>query len=141
MKYITPEDIEDVIQNRLFIESIANNANDDSIMTNIESKAIDLVKSYISTKYDVSKIFSDTPILNGILIQIISQIVAYRAVRRNAARKVPEDYIEVYKDAINMLAKIQSGAIKLENIPLKTIEEGNTSNLMYGNNRKEDYYI
>jgi len=141
MKYITPEDIEDVIQSRLFIESIANNANDDSIMTNIESKAIDLVKSYISTKYDVSKIFSDTPILNGILIQIISQIVAYRAVRRNAARKVPEDYIEVYKDAINMLAKIQSGAIKLENIPLKTIEEGNTSNLMYGNNRKEDYYI
>ncbi|MFV0501266.1 MAG: phage protein Gp36 family protein [Bacteroidales bacterium] len=141
MKYITPEDIEDVIQSRLFIESIANNANDDSIMTNIESKAIDLVKSYISTKYDVSKIFSNTPILNGILIQIISQIVAYRAVRRNAARKVPEDYIEVYKDAINMLAKIQSGAIKLENIPLKTIEEGNTSNLMYGNNRKEDYYI
>lgn len=141
MKYITREDIEDVIQDRLFAESVINAANNDNTMISIESKAIDLVISYISTKYDTSKIFGDAPIRNGILIQILSQIVAYRAVRRNSARKVPEDYVEVYKDAIKMLERIQSGAIKLENVPVKTSEQGNTSKLMYGNNRNSDYFI
>ncbi|MFV0599154.1 MAG: phage protein Gp36 family protein [Bacteroidales bacterium] len=141
MKYITREDIEDVIQDRLFAESVVNVANNQDIMISIESKAIDLVISYISTKYDTSKIFGDAPIRNGILIQILSQIVAYRAVRRNSARKVPEDYVEVYKDAIKMLERIQLGAIKLENVPAKTSEQGNTSKLMYGNNRNSDYFI
>lgn len=141
MKYITREDIEDVIQDRLFAESVVNVANNQDIMISIESKAIDLVISYISTKYDTSKIFGDIPIRNGILIQILSQIVAYRAVRRNSARKVPEDYVEVYKDAIKMLERIQSGAIRLENVPAKTSEQGNTSKLMYGNNRNSDYFI
>lgn len=141
MKYITKEDIEEVIQDKLFAECVINAANDDTIMNNIESKAIDFVISYISTKYNTDTIFGNPPIRNGILIQIISQIVAYRAVRRNAARKVPEDYVNVYKDAIKMLERIQSGAMKLKNVPIKTAEEGNTSKLMYGNNRNSDLFI
>ncbi len=141
MKYITKEDIEDVIQDRLFAESVVNAAGDESIMNNIESKTIDFVISYISTKYDTAKIFATPPIRNSIIIQIIAQIVAYRAVRRNAARKVPEDYIEVYRDAVKTLERIQSGAMKLENVPVKTSEQGNTSSLMYGNNRNADYFI
>lgn len=114
---------------------------ENTILNGIEEKAIDLVVSYISGTYDHEQIFADIPIRNGVLVQVIASIVVYRSVRRNAARKVPEDYTELYKDAIKYLERIQSGAMKLVNCPKLTKDDGTSASPVYGNNTNKDFFI
>ncbi len=144
MIYLENEDLYSVIQERLIGESLALpsgvNLDDNSILDDIESKAIDFVKSYISGLYNVTEIF-ETPIRNGVLVQIIASIVVYRSVRRNAARKVPEDLITIYNDAKKDLDRIQSGAMKLINCPVLTNEDGTSTSPMYGNNTNDYNFI
>jgi len=142
MKYIDDTDLASVIQQRFLEDSTANIAGDDSILNDLEQKAIDYVISYITGRYNTELIFTEgEPILNGVLRQIIAQIVVYRAVRRNAARKVPEDYVTLMSDSTKQLDKIQSGAMSLPGLPLITAPDGTTSSLMYGNNTNKDYFI
>ncbi len=148
MKYINKDDLISVIQERLMTETVALSPeaplNDNTILNDIEEKAIDLVVSYISGKYDYTRIFPDapeTPIRNGILVQIIASIVIYRSVRRNAARKVPEDYMQLYSDALKQLEKIQSGSMKLVNCPLLSNDDGSPVSPIYGNNTNDNFFI
>lgn len=138
MKYIETIDLEAVIQGRFLDESTANVAGDSTTLDNIELKAIEYVISYISTRYNTDLIFAATPVRNSILRQIIAQIVVYRSVRRNAARKVPEDYVKLESDATKQLEKIQSGAMTLVGLPLL---ESTDAPVMWGNNRKDNNYI
>lgn len=118
--------------------------NDNDILNRIEERVIDLVVSYISGKYDHNQIFPDepeTPIRNGVLVQVIASIVVYRSVKRNASRKVPEDYNRLYDDAIKQLEKIQSGSMKLVNCPLLTNDDGTSVSPVYGNNTNDNYFI
>jgi len=146
MKYLEKEDLIAVIQERLMGQSLATSADinldDNTILDNIEGKAIDFAISYISGKYDTEVIFNEaTPIRNGVLVQAIACIVVYRSVRRNAARKVPEDYIQLYSDAKKDLEKIQSGAMNLINCPKLTNEDGTSTSPVYGNNTNDNYFI
>lgn len=148
MKYINKDDLISVIQERLMTETVALSPeaplNDNTILNDIEEKAIDLVVSYISGKYDHTRIFPEdpeTPIRNGILVQIIASIVVYRSVRRNAARKVPEDHMQLYSDALKQLEKIQSGSMKLVNCPLLSNDDGSPVSPVYGNNTNDNFFI
>lgn len=144
MKYLNKEDLISVIQERLLDESVINQANDDTTLNDIESKAIDFAISYISGRYDTDKIFATPPLRNGVLIQAIAQIVVYRAVRRNATRKVPEDFKDLYDEALRILSNIQKGSTKLKGLPEPTKEDGGKnimSSLLYGNNTDSDNYI
>lgn len=145
MKYINKEDLISIIQERLMGESAAMPApaeiDNNAIIDDIEEKAIDLAISYIAGKYNHEQIFAAAPIRNGVLVQIIASIVVYRTVRRNAARKVPEDYIQLYNDAIRNLERIQSGAMKLVNCPVLTNEDGSPVSPLWGNTVNNDFYI
>lgn len=141
MKYLEKEDLISVIQERLLDESVANVANDDAIIDDVESKAIDYAISYIAGRYNTDLIFADPVKRNGVLVQTIAQIVVYRSVRRNAARKVPEDLMETYKDAIKTLERIQSGAMLLVGLPVLTAVDGTTNTPYYGNSKNTDYFI
>jgi len=145
MKYINKDDLISIIQERLMNESVAlvteSTLEDNTIIDDIEEKAIDLVISYISGLYKHAEIFAATPIRNGVLVQIIASIVVYRSVKRNAARKVPDDYVELYKEAIKFLERIQSGAMALVNCPKLTTTEGTTASPVWGNNTNKDFFI
>lgn len=143
MKYINKDDLLTYIQEVLLNSSIygSDGKPDDTILNDIEEPVIDLVKSYISGRYKVAEIFDGTPIRNGVLVQLISMIVVYRVIRRNAARKVPDDYITLYNDSIKALEKIQTGTMTLDNCPLITAADGTTSSLVYGNNTKDEFFI
>lgn len=144
MKYLNKEDLISVIQERLLDESVINQTQDDTTINDIENKAIDFAISYISGRYDTDKIFVTPPLRNGVLIQVIAQIVVYRAVRRNAARKVPSDFKELYDEAVTMLNNIQKGITHLKGLPKLTNENGKdatTSALMYGNSTNKDNFI
>ncbi len=142
MKYLNKEDLISIIQERLLDESVINQAKDEATLNDIEGKAIDFAISYISGRYDTDKIFAEPPLRNGVLIQAIAQIVVYRAVKRNAARKRPDDFREMYDDAIKMLNNIQKGSTQLKGLPTKTGGDNiSQAKLMYGNNTNNDYFI
>ncbi|HBL74237.1 MAG: hypothetical protein A2W90_17955 [Bacteroidetes bacterium GWF2_42_66] len=145
MKYINKDDLITIIQERLMSESVAmpevTNIEENTILDDIELKTIDLVISYISGTYNCDLIFAELPIRNGVLVQIIASIVVYRSVKRNAARKVPEDYVELYKEAIKFLERIQSGAMALVDCPKLTTEEGGSISPVWGNNTNKDFFI
>ena len=141
MRYITREDLIDVIQERQLDDSVQL---DGAIIDNIEEKAIAFVISYISGRYITDQIFNeDTPLRHPILTQVISMIVTYRIIRRNAARKVPDDYKQVYDEAITILENIQDGSQKLKPLPEvpTTDDNGNPVNLMWGNTTNKDFFI
>lgn len=146
MKYINKEDLIAVIQEKLILESVAMSPgvelDNNELLNNIEQKAIDFAISYISGTYDTNTIFDEvTPIRNGVLVQAIASIMVYRSVRRNAARKVPEDYLQLYTDAKKDLERIQSGAMNLINCPKLTKEDGTTTSPVYGNNTNDNFFI
>lgn len=141
MKYVTKEDLIDIIQQNFLDESVQLN---DTIINSVEEKAIAFAASYISGRYQTDNIFNeDRPLRHPLLVQAIAMIVVYRIVRRNAARKVPEDYKLVYDEAIKILENIQSGKQKLDTLPEtpKTDEDGNPIGIMWGNTTNKDYFI
>lgn len=145
MKYINKEDLISIIQERLMNESVSllpeTSIDENTILDDIEQKTIDLVIAYISGKYDHELIFAEPPIRNGVLVQAIASIVVYRSVRRNAARKVPEDYIQLYNDAKKDLERIQSGAMNLIDCPKKVNADGTSSSPVWGNNTNNNFFI
>ena len=139
MIYINRDDLIEVIQERLLDDSLQL---DDDILDGLEEKAIAFVISYVSGRYKTDEIFTPPEIKrHPLLVQAIAMIVVYRAVRRNAARKVPEDYTDIYKEAIKILENIQKGAQNLEGLPDITGEGGSSATLMYGNTTKDEFFI
>lgn len=141
MRYITREDLIDVIQEKMLDDSVQL---DGAVIDSIEEKAIAFVISFISGRYKTVEIFDkESPLRHAILVQVISMIVTYRIVRRNAARKVPEDYKQVYDEAVTILKNIQGGSQKLDTMPEvpSTDESGNPVNIMWGNTTNKDYFI
>jgi hypothetical protein len=149
MRYITREDLIEVIQGRLLDESVSELP--EELLDGLESKAIDFAISYISGRYDTNKIFGlPSPpegdlgglvLRSGLLAQAIAMIVVYRAVRRNAARKVPDDFPDMYTEAIRILSNIQTGSQTLAGMPEVTGDSGTTGSLMYGNTTNKDFFI
>lgn len=141
MNYLTKQNLISYMQERFINES---SENDEDILNEIESKNIELVKSYIGTRYNVMIIFDlVTPVLNQLLISIITRLTAYDLVRRNAARKVPTDYKEDYDQALKDLKEISTGVIRPNGLPTPTDTLGNStnSNSIWGNNTNKDFYI
>jgi len=139
MRYITREDLIEVIQGRLLDESVSELPNE--LLNGIESKTIDFVISYISGRYDTDRIFGDTVMRSGLLVQVIAMIVVYRAVHRNAARKVPDNFPDMYSEAIQILSNIQIGSQLLPGMPEVTGDSGTTGSLMFGNTTNPDFFI
>lgn len=115
----------------------------DHTLKNVESENIGIIKSYLGSRYDVDTIFNKTaPIRNPLLVRILTKLVLYDVVRRNAARKVPVDYVEEYKEAMETLEKIAFGKLEIKELPPAIDEDGQVvSNTLFGNNRNPNYYI
>ncbi|WP_372472694.1 phage protein Gp36 family protein [Capnocytophaga sp. ARDL2] len=114
MKYLTLEHLYTHAFERTIVESTADFTD---AINNIETETIDIVKTYLSRYYDVSKIFSDTPIRTGVLTKIMTYIIIYEAIKRNVYRKIKGRYEEDYKWAMEMLEKINAGKITLADLP------------------------
>ena len=138
MKYLEKEDLIEAIQERMLDDSVEL---DDAILDGLETKAISFAISYISGRYKVDEIFGTPVKRHPVLVQAIAMIVVYRAVRRNAARKVPDDYTDIYKEAKEILSNIQSGKQTLPGLPEVTGEGGSSAKLMYGNTTNDDLFI
>lgn len=138
MIYITQKDIIANIQETMLQSSIEK---DSGILDTLESQVIDEVKSYIGARYDTSKVFGTPVVANGMLIRIIVCLVTYRAIRRNAARKVPDDYIEMKDWAYEVLENIRDGIMPLPDVPQAVDPETGEKLSLFGSNRKPEYFL
>lgn len=138
MIYIKQEDIKANIQETMLQASIEK---DSGILDILEAQTIDEVKSYIGARYDTSKIFGNPPIINGMLVRIIVSLVTYRAIRRNAARKVPDDYTEMRDWAYGVLENIRDGIMPLPDAPQAVDPETGEKLSLFGSNRKPEYFL
>lgn len=138
MIYIKQEDIKANIQETMLQASIEK---DSGILDTLEAQTIDEVKSYIGARYDTSKIFGNPPIINGMLVRIIVSLVTYRAIRRNAARKVPDDYTEMRDWAYGVLENIRDGIMPLPDVPQAVDPETGEKLSLFGSNRKPEYFL
>lgn len=141
MIYLTKEDLIVQAYERFIDES---SQDQEYILEDAEARAIAYLKTVLGTKYNVNLIFDETePIRNELIVQILSKIVVYNIIRRNAARKVPTDYKEDYDEAMKLLKDIATGVITLDGVPVPTDENGNPtdSNTIFGNLKNNDYYI
>lgn len=138
MRYISQEDTLAAIQEPMLQSSIEKQAN---ILSTLEDSCIDEVCSYIGGRYDCDIIFTEPAIKNGMLQRIITCMVVYRAIRRNAARKVPEDYMEQYTWAYEMLVNIRDGKMPLIGLPEITSPETGKPLSFWGSNRKNEYFL
>ncbi|OCW75098.1 phage protein Gp36 family protein [Elizabethkingia anophelis] len=140
MNYLTEEYLYTHAFERAVTESTADFG---KTLENLETETIDLVRSYLSRYYDIAKIFDPVnPVRNGVLTKVMTKIILYEAVRRNAYRKVSTDYAEDYKWAIETLEKLNNGKMTLEDLPKKEIDPTNPDNkFLWGNLSNKNFYI
>lgn len=140
MRYITIEDIATLIHNQLVMQSVEN---DKTLMDSIEDLVISEVCAYLTGRYDTDRIFADPPVRTGLLVRVISCITVCRAVRRNAARKVPDTFYEYEDWAIDMLERLRDGKMQLPpDVPVVKNEDGSdASPMIYGHSRNGGWFL
>lgn len=140
MIYLEKDYLQTHIFERFLEESSADYMD---MLDNAEAEQIGVIKSMLAGRYDVALIFNeDAPIINEVLKRILSKLVIYDAVRRNAARKVPTDYKDEYDWAMAMLEKLSTGKIVLDDLPKPPLNpDGTSGTTLWGNNSDKNFYI
>ena len=119
-----------------------NSPNKDEILDNIEAQNIALIKSKLNGRYDTGAIFSATGTdRHWLIIKILTKLVIYDFIRRNAARKVPSDFVKEWEWAMQILEKIKAGKETPEGLPEATNDDGTTGSIIIGNHKNNNYYV
>jgi len=120
----------------------SNDNNTSEALEGIEKQNIALISSKLSGRYDTETIFTATEEnRHYLIIKLLVTLVVYDFIRRNAARKVPTDYVKDWENAMKILESIKSGKETPEGLPKLTNESGSSFGIRYGNNTNKDFYI
>lgn len=135
-QFITKDDLE----TRVFEDYIDESEQEDIEATEaIEKQAIALVKSKLRKRFDLAVIFSDAEYEGrDLIIWALSGIICYRLVKRNAARKVPSDFVKDYEEVKNWLDAVRDGN---EDPGLPELVEPEQKQVLWGNSKNEDLYL
>ncbi|KAB8153412.1 hypothetical protein EZY14_009270 [Kordia sp. TARA_039_SRF] len=141
MIFLNDNDLRSQIQPQFLTEKGQENPNE--ILDDLELQNIALIKTKLKGKYDTEAIFNALPLeRHYLIIKILSKLVIYDFVRRNAARKVPADYVKEWEWANKILEQIKSGKEDPDGLPpLQSDNEDVSTTILYGNNKNEDYYF
>lgn len=140
MVFLTNDDLKAGIIDKLLFERAEEGIDD--ILTTIEAQNISLIRTKLDGLYDVDAIFAQTGNMRHyLIIKILMKLSLYDFVRRNAARKVPEDYVREWEWAMKTLEQIASGHLNPDGLPPYVDENGDTPNTLWGNTTNNDFYI
>lgn len=140
MTFLTLEDI----RTYMFSVFITESENDFvGVIDELEANAIALVSSKIAHRFDVINIFNKTGTQrHRIVVKILALLVIYDLVRRNSARKVPDDFRLDWEWANKFLNDLRDGKEYPQDLPpLDINSQNNLSKVYYGNNRNKDFYL
>lgn len=140
-KFLTTDDLHSHIIDQFLNERNAENQT--TILEHLELQNIEIIKTKLRGRYDTEAIFNTTNTdRHYLIVRILVKLVLYDFIRRNAARKVPTDYVKEWEWAMKILEKIKAGKEVPDGLPLPTNENGDTVNrLIHGNNKNNDYYL
>ncbi|MFN8238623.1 MAG: phage protein Gp36 family protein [Chitinophagales bacterium] len=127
-----------------FVSVITDSINDYAAAAEeIEKNNIALIKGKIGTRYDVSAIFSATGNnRNRTIVKVLTILVLYDLIRRNAMRKVPDDYKEDWNWAMKWLDAVRDGKESPQDLPIIDTTTGDSlSEVLYGNNSNQDFRL
>ena len=135
-QFITKDDLE----TRVFEDYIDESEQEDIETTEaIEKQAIALVKRKLRKRFDLAVIFSNAEYEGrDLIIWALSGIICYRLVKRNAARKVPSDFVKDYEEVKNWLDAVRDGN---EDPGLPELVEPEQKQVLWGNSKNEDLYL
>jgi hypothetical protein len=134
--FITQADLETVALEKILTERSEENI--PAILEALELQNISLIRSKLQGRYDIDAIFAATGFARHYLIvKILSKLIVFDYVRRNAYRKVPEDYARERDWAMSQLEKLASGTMVADGLPVPA--EG--GNLIKGNITNSDWMI
>lgn len=113
-----------------------------AILESLELQNIALIKSKLKGRYDTEAIFAAAGAeRHYLIIKILVKLVLYDYIRRNAARKVPDDYTKEWEWAMKLLETIKAGKETPDGLPAFVNEDGTTGRIISGNNKNTDFYI
>lgn len=129
---------EDDLQTQMFEAYIDNDDADDiAAIEKIEGQQIAKIKTKLRQRFVVDQVFAEVgDDRNQELVNVLAALVCYYMIRRNAARKVPSDYVAEKKWADKWLMDVRDG---LEAPDLPLIPENKV--LKWGNTRNDDYHV
>tara|TARA_R100001369_G_C3320395_1_gene168818 strand:- start:925 stop:1353 length:429 start_codon:yes stop_codon:yes gene_type:complete len=138
--FLTEEDFEADIQSRLLEANSTAGAS--YTLEKIEKRQIDYITSKLSGRYDMETVFAEEDDdRNGVILQILMNLVLYKFLRRNAARKITDDIRTDYEWALKELDKLESGNA-YAGLPSRKDEEGEVKpRVIYGNNKNPNNYL
>jgi hypothetical protein len=140
-KFLTPEDVKAHIIDQFLNERGAETPT--AILEKLELQNIEIIKTKLKGRYNVEEIFNATgDERHYLIIMILCKLVIYNFLRRNAARKVPQDYLKEWEWAMKVLEKIKAGKEVPDGLPRVEDTQGNIiSTVKHANNTNEDFYI
>lgn len=139
-QFLIPGDLESQI-----IAQFLNERSDEPLTTILESlelQNISIIKTKLKGRYDIEAIFSAQGAeRHYLIIKILVKLVLYDFIRRNAARKVPTDYVKEWEWAMKTLESIKAGKETPDGLPAFVNDDGTTGRIIHGNTKNEDFYI
>ena len=141
LQFLTTSDLNSQIFNQFLTER--SDEDNDAILESIEAQNIELIRSKLKGRYDVDAIFEATGTdRHYLIIMLLIKLTLYQFIRRNAARKVPEDYVKEWEWAMKMLEAIKAGKEVPDGLPLPVDENGDqVGRIIWSNTKNDDYYI
>jgi hypothetical protein len=139
-KFLIPGDLEAHIIAQFLNERSAEPLT--TILESLELQNIALIKTKLKGRYDTDAIFEASGVdRHYLIIKILVKLVLYDFIRRNAGRKVPDDYVKEADWANKLLEQIKAGKETPDGLPAFVNEDGSTGRIISGNNKNEDFYI
>lgn len=140
LSFLTVPDLDAQIINQFLVER--SDEDTQEVIENIELQQIEIIKAKLKGRYNITAIFTATGgDRHYLIIKILTTLVVYYFIRRNAARKVPSDYVKEWEWAMKLLEKIKAGKEIPDGLPELTNQDGSAIGVMHGNNSNTDFYI
>lgn len=140
-KFLKTEDLETQMLLQFINERSAEALQ--AILDELEAQGIEIIKTKLKGRYDTTAIFAAQDAeRHHLIVGLLTTLVLYKFIRRNAARKVPTDYKEDYDNAMKMLEAIKAGKETPDGLPKPVDAAGvEVAAPIYVNRSNRDYYI
>jgi len=114
---------------------------DATIIEEAEDRALEEMKGYLSSRYDVNNIFNKTGNnRNKVILQYALDIAIYRLHIIHNPQKMPESRVVLYEQALEWLKQVSKGYINPPDLPVLSPQTIH-GQLLYGSNPKRNNHF
>jgi phage gp36-like protein len=114
---------------------------DNTIIEDAEDRAVEEMKGFLTSRYDVDQIFNATGTnRNKLILQYTLDIAIYRLHLIHNPQKMPESRVVLYEQALEWLKQVSKGNINPKDLPV-LMPQNIHGQLLYGSNNKRNNHF